>query len=160
MTKKQLAKDLVEVTKSVFDMMIPLPVQVGKPASRGGKGITDGVSAVIGLAGSFSALIRAHCTTSAALGIASMLLDEEMTEIDEDVEDAIGEVANMLAGGLKGKFAEFGAKLEIAIPSVVSGQNYKIRQPDNVTGVRVPFDLGEDKRLEITLIVESSVIDE
>lgn len=159
MTKKDLARYLVEVTRDIFEMMIPIPLQIGKPLSQGGNRVEGGVSAIIGIAGDFSALIRSHCTLEAALEIAGILLDEKMSEVNEDVEDAIGELANMLAGGLKGKFAESGAKLEIAIPSVISGKQYAIKQPDNVTGVRVPFDLGSDKRLEITLIVEAKVVE-
>ena len=158
-TKRQLATYLVEITKDIFDMMIPLPLQIGKSSAVGGSGVLDGVSAIIGIAGDFSALIKAHCSTPGALAIAGALLGEEMAEVNADVEDAIGELANMLAGGLKGKFGTLGAKLEIAIPSVVSGQKYSIKQPADVTGVRVPFDLGEDRRLEVTLIIESRLVE-
>ncbi|MCZ6680350.1 MAG: chemotaxis protein CheX [Candidatus Poribacteria bacterium] len=158
MTRKQLARYIVESTKDIFDMMIPLPLKIGAPVSKGGQKIVDGVSAMIGIAGDFSALIQIYCSRPAALEIATILLDEEMLEVNEDVEDTIGELANMLAGGMKGKFAESGANLEIAIPSVVSGREYSISQPDNVTGVRVPFDLGGENRLEVTLIVDSKVI--
>ena len=158
MTRKQLARYLVEITQGVFEMMIPIPMTIGKPTAQGGEKIVDGISAIIGIAGDFSALITAYCSQEAALQIAGALLDEPMSQIDEDVKDAIGELSNMLAGGIKGKFSEFDAELELAIPTVISGNKYSIKQPTNVSGIRIPFLLEGDNRFEVTMIIEARMV--
>ncbi|HTN76535.1 MAG TPA: chemotaxis protein CheX, partial [Pirellulaceae bacterium] len=73
-----------------------------------------------------------------ALKAASAMLMMEATEIDNDVIDAVGEIANMVAGSAKAELAEF--ELSISLPSVITGRGHEVRFPSNVTPICVPFD--------------------
>ncbi|MBV8520769.1 MAG: chemotaxis protein CheX, partial [Acetobacteraceae bacterium] len=48
------------------------------------------------------------------------------------VNDALGEVSNMLAGAWKGRLPEFSASCMLSVPAVVSGTNYQLhmQKPD------------------------------
>ena len=67
--------------------------------------------------------------TNVACKLASAFAGEEMDEGHADFADAIGELANMVAGGAKAQFS--GLEVSISLPSVVVGDPHVV----NVTGV-------------------------
>jgi chemotaxis protein CheX len=69
--------------------------------------------------------------------LASALAGEEMTKLDDDATDAIGEIANMVAGAAKAKFPTDGAT--ISIPSVVLGR-HKVVYPRGVPIIAIPCE--------------------
>jgi CheY-specific phosphatase CheX len=57
---------------------------------------------------------------------ASMLCLEEGEEVsEEDLADAVGEVANMIMGGVKSRLQDEYGAIEISIPTVISGRILK-----------------------------------
>lgn len=52
------------------------------------------------------------------------IFDQEYTEIDDDVTDAVGELTNVIYGSTKTILNNLGYKFEMAIPSVVTGVAY------------------------------------
>ena len=73
------------------------------------------------------------------MGITGAMLGMEVTELDEDAKDAIGEIANMVAGGLKEALAASGRKIELAIPTTVIGKSIRTSGLSGATRVMVPF---------------------
>ncbi|RKY36873.1 MAG: hypothetical protein DRP78_02585 [Candidatus Omnitrophota bacterium] len=59
------------------------------------------ISAVIGLAGDVEGWVAVCFSKNALLKIASNMLAEEKGFIDRDVQDVVGEIVNMVAGGSK-----------------------------------------------------------
>lgn len=55
-----------------------------------------------------------------------MMMMEEDDEIDEaEVQDALGEITNLLTGGLKSRLLDSVGDIEISVPTVVCGKNVK-----------------------------------
>ena len=50
----------------------------------------------------------------------------EFEEIDDTVQDAIGEICNMLAGAWKGKVPELAAHCGLSVPAVITGCDYNL----------------------------------
>ncbi len=73
------------------------------------------------------------------LAIAGAMLGMDLEEIDADVKDALGEIANMLAGGLKERFSEENVGLELAIPTAIAGKSYTISSPTRSNRIVIPF---------------------
>ena len=86
---------------------------------------TSNISSMIGLGGDIRGLLSLHFPQSVATAITSGLLGVEVTDLDEDVKDATGELANMIAGNLKIILAEYGLSAELAIPHTIIGNAYK-----------------------------------
>ncbi len=84
------------------------------------------VTAMIGLAGSYSGMVNVHTPQSLALRITSSMLGMDIEELNEDVSDALGEIANMIAGSFKQHLTRRGAETRISTPSVVTGSNYDV----------------------------------
>ncbi len=137
----EFAKKIVETTEEIFSTMIFMDVSP-EPALEEGKQVLDcHVSAMIGLTGSISAMLSIHCPEATGLAIAGGMLGMELEEIDADVKDALGEIANMMAGGLKERFSTEDIDLELAIPTTVTGKSYTISAPKDSRRVVIPFSI-------------------
>jgi chemotaxis protein CheX len=105
--------------------------------------VPPGLSAIVGFGGRISGYIAIHLAPKSACTLAASLLGMTFNEMDDIVADAMGEMVNMLAGGLK-KFASQDEDLfKISIPSIVYGNDYSTHAPKNserlLIGVRTEF---------------------
>ena len=139
----EFANKIVQATEEIFNTMIFLPITPEAPFSQGSQILSCHVSAMIGLTGDFTGMLSIHCPGPVGLGIAGAMLGMDLEEIDADVKDALGEIANMLAGGIKAAFAAENVGLEIAIPTAISGKSYTISSPKGSDRVVIPFNIDQ-----------------
>jgi chemotaxis protein CheX len=107
----------------VFEMMMGLPCG---PAEEAGAAEGETVAALIGLAGALTGTVVVQCSKAGAMRVCGAMTGVESTEVDETVRDAMGEVANMVAGAWKGYDAELTSKCLLSTPMVVVGQKYEL----------------------------------
>lgn len=100
---------------------------------------TFDVSAIIGLTGETSGSIIISMPTKLACRIASNMLMEEVTELNKNVEDAIGEIGNIVVGDARRSLIQDGHQLSISIPTVVIGVGHKISRSGDVPCIAIPF---------------------
>lgn len=81
------------------------------------------------LEGCLAILSDEECGRNIAVSMLGLGPDDEVSA--EDIQDAIGEVANMVMGGVKGRLAEHYEELQVSIPSVVRGKDLKSSLGDN-----------------------------
>ncbi|WP_303721654.1 chemotaxis protein CheX [Malonomonas rubra] len=71
-----------------------------------GKEILDShVSSMIGLSRDFTSILNIHCPGNVGMAITSKMLGMDVECIEGDVKDTLGEIANMVADGVKEAFA-------------------------------------------------------
>ncbi len=99
------------------------------------------LSGVIGFAGELQGTILLHMPQSVALSITNAFLELELEEINSEVTDAIGELANMVAGGVKYLLPDHGQNIQLSIPSVISGKGYTCEATGNHSRILVGFEL-------------------
>jgi len=87
-------QDIVAATEEIFSSMIMLEVSPGESFQREDSKLTDSVSGIVGLAGEIKGMLAIHLPKQAALDVTTAFLGMDVEEIDEDVCDAIGELAN------------------------------------------------------------------
>ncbi|MDP6977121.1 MAG: chemotaxis protein CheX [Myxococcota bacterium] len=80
--------------------------------------------------------------------VAAMLGDEE-ENVDDDLVDGAGELANMIAGAAKGALGDAGYHFELSIPAVIMGAKNVVSPQTAMKGVRIecacnglPFVIG------------------
>ena len=96
------------------------------------------ISGIIGLSGKAIGTVVLSLSENMALKAASTMLMGEMTEINADVVDAVGELANVVAGAAKAELEQY--QLTASLPSVITGRNHSVRFPSNVTPISIPFE--------------------
>lgn len=106
-------------------------------------------TAIIGLSGSIRGAVALSFPEDTAKNIGKRFVQiDELTK--EEMMDALGEVANMVAGSAKARFE--GHEISIGLPTVVSGQEYWLAHPKDSVTLVVPYqsELG-DFTLNVTL---------
>ena len=136
-TGPSLERNLIRDVKKIFNSMIGLddllhlPLAVD-PASH----FTDCISAMVGFAGSYNGLVSLHVSNELARRITAEMLNQPIEPTEEEVEDALGELANILAGSFKQHLSKESLEIRLAIPTVVSGRQYVIhvaKKPEVMT---------------------------
>ncbi len=92
----------------------------------------------------------------AALMIYGLMTGENVAQINREVQDSIGELANIVAGGAKSELAKSGLAFHISIPSVIVGKNHAISHKVDTPVVVIPFLIGKAKHrfvMEISMKV-------
>lgn len=100
-----------------------------------GSGTEYRITGCVHISGGWQGAICAECSYEMAVAIAAAMFEMEPEEMSEDeVRDAYGEVANLLAGQLKNDLPE-GSSL--SLPTVTKGQDYLINVPGSQLAQRV-----------------------
>ena len=91
--------------------------------------IDTALSAIVGFGGKMPGFLALHLGAESACTLASALLGMSFEGIDDIVTDAMGELVNMLAGGLKKNLSQNEELFRISVPSVILGKDYSTHAP-------------------------------
>lgn len=138
-------KIICESVEEIFSTMIFMEAAAEAPLEEGQEVLGCHVSALIGLSGDFTAMLGLHCPEPVGLDITGAMLGMKLDAVDADVKDALGEITNMLAGGLKARCAATGMDLQLAIPTAISGQSYTISAPKGGCRMVLPFRIASGR---------------
>lgn len=145
----QLFLPFAESIQSVFSTMLGLDVSVGEIEPIGDSEDHD-VSGIIGLSGDVTGNAALCFSAEVAGKIIESFVGMPMDPASEDFADAIGELANMVAGSAKAMYD--GLHVSLTCPSVVVGANHKIRSQREIPAVKVPCECAHGSFfIEITL---------
>ena len=127
----------ISATTNAFETMVNCKLTRGEIRLLNGESPSHPISGIIGLSGKAVGTVVLSLSEQVALKAASALLMTEVSEINDDVIDAVGELANMVAGAAKAKLEEY--ELSVSLPSVITGSGHEVRFPSKVTPICVPF---------------------
>ncbi len=145
LTEDQLIKSLIKDVQDVFINMVGvedlmhLPIQIDVTTH-----FKDCLTAMVGLAGTYNGLVSVHIPWALAISFTSLMLGMEVTEIDDDVNDAMGEIANMVAGSFKQHLSKGGSDIQLSTPSIVNGADYVVSTGQNLENVTLKFATDEE----------------
>ena len=142
-------------TREVFGTMLGHDIQVGEAREEPAETSTfDGVVALVGVAGLWTGSGRISCSSRLACSLAGIMLMSSYDAVNEEVLDAVAEVANMIVGNVKTFFEDrLSAPLGLSIPTVVFGRNYQTRFAGVPAWTVVPFKFqGEPLEVRFCLI--------
>ena len=137
-------KTIIEYVRAsaadVFSTMLGLEI-VNEPeySDQNAPTISDGVLAFVGLAGSWTGAGVISCSAAFACRICNQLLMSDATSVNEEVLDAVGEVANMIIGNFKTMIEEHLGPLGLSIPTVIYGRNFTSRSLGTNSWIVLPF---------------------
>ena len=95
-------------------------------------------------------IISVTFTEKCIFYIVTGMFGEEVKELNAEIGDAVGEIANMISGQARQKLEGQGTNLQAAIPSVVIGKNHTISHLTKQPIIALPFSTqGGDFTVEI-----------
>jgi chemotaxis protein CheX len=152
----KLLPAFVDSATDVFRTMVFMPVIHGQPSQKSRGTPTGAISGTISLTGedvtgNLSIMLSKPLATKIFRSMMGMDASAQVNE--QEINDVVGELANMIAGGGKSKLQEVGVNFKIGLPSVVVGENHHIEPPKNVDTVVVSLtaETGEEGELFLEL---------
>ena len=127
--------------REVFEIMLGTKLRT-QPA--GADAVPADLTAMVGLAGQLCGVLTLRCSSQSAALMASRMLGLEVKESDGQMWDAVGEIANMIAGNFKNKLTGMADRCMLSVPTVITGSDYSCRS------------MADTGPLEVTLLFDGS----
>ncbi len=135
----ELRERMVASTIEIFTSMVLMDVTVAEDVDQKYGTLANSITGVVGLTGTIRGVLAIHIPHVVALEITGNFLGIELDQVNEDVEDAIGELANMVGGNVKSLLSEKGRDIELSLPSTVSGKEYGFHTIKGAEKTIIPF---------------------
>jgi chemotaxis protein CheX len=135
--KAEHVNPFIASTEETFVKMVGIEAKHGKLALRKDSRLDYDISGIIGLSGGAKGMISLSFPKAVALAITNLFMQAENKEIDKDTVDALGELANIVAGNAKKGLSDF--NINISLPNVIVGANHQVLEPKDVVSFVVPF---------------------
>jgi chemotaxis protein CheX len=135
----KMINPFINATLNVLETMAFVKAGAGKPYLKKDNNAQGDVSGVIGFTGEANGTVYVTFDEPCILKIVSNMFGEEMTEINDEITDAVGELTNMISGQARKELEELGKIYDGAIPSVITGKNHKLVPMTKGPRVAIPF---------------------
>ncbi len=137
-----LVNPFIEATLSVLETTASTEANLGKPfLKRESKALGD-ITGVISLSGEFNATIALSFTKDGILSIVSKMFGEELSELNDEIKDAVGEISNMVSGQVTNNISTLGDSLKAVLSTVILEQDHSIPHIGQFPVVAFPFETG------------------
>ncbi|MEW6368637.1 MAG: chemotaxis protein CheX [Acidobacteriota bacterium] len=127
MDRDSAIRNLIEATREVFGKMITIPLGEDPTFETEAEARRCEIVGMVSLAGRSMGVVSLHCSPRLGLLIASNLLGSPVTEVGEELEDAVGEVTNMVAGNFKTRMSQEGEMFDLSVPTVIMGKDFSVK---------------------------------
>ena len=97
------------------------------------------VTGVLGLTGPVNGSIALSFSEAAILEVVTNMFGEAFKEVNSEVQDAVGELSNMVCGDARGVLESKGYAFQGSIPTVISGAGHSITHSIPAPSVVIPF---------------------
>ena len=114
------------------------------------------IASAVGFIGDMTGVAYLYASSSFANSMTAVMLGmgESEAQGDEMVNDAMGELANMIVGNLKAAMVEKGMSCVLTIPSIVRGSNISIEAVSSATRRVLCFRCGDGQNLVVELMIK------
>jgi chemotaxis protein CheX len=131
----QFVVHFVRSIREVLKTMAGVTVAVGSPSLKKDPISTYDVSGIIGFSGAFAGSMVLSFQKCTAQAIVCAFAGAPIAPESPDFADAIGELANMIAGSAK---TGFGEGTSISVPSIVMGAGHVVARLHDVPCIVIP----------------------
>jgi chemotaxis protein CheX len=143
--------ELARAACEVFEIMVETSLDA---ATENSSPFVSDFTAIVGIAGSLCGLVGLHTSSECARRMAAKMLGTDEVTAGEDVQDAMGEVCNMIAGSFKAKIAGLADGCALSVPTVIIGRDFALFSLANGEHYELTYSF-EGKPLSVTLDLHS-----
>ena len=135
----KMMNPFINATLNVLQTMAFVTAEAEKPYLKKDHNAQGDVSGVIGFTGEANGTVYVTFDESCILAIVSSMFGESVPEINKDIEDAVGELTNMISGQARKELEEANRVFRGAIPTVISGKQHKLSSMTKGPKIAIPF---------------------
>jgi chemotaxis protein CheX len=146
--EEKMLPAFIESCVKAFETMAFMATTPGEPMSKE-SGLPQGqISGTIGVTGDIALTGDNLCGNVSlifpdqigqSIFRSMMMMEADEPVADNELQDAVGELANMAAGGAKAAMQAMGLNFNISLPSVVVGSGHHLAQPANAMSLVIPM---------------------
>ena len=134
----EFEQEIKQLTASVWESILQLPIEPAETALPSG---TRTFSASVQITGVWTGTVLLSCGAAMAAQAAGIMLNVEPADAAlADIQDAMGELVNMIGGNIKALLPE---TCRLSLPTVVEGSDYSVRVPGSTLVTNVAFRCAE-----------------
>jgi len=123
-------------------------IRIGSPLQE-----SDGVVALVGMAGPWIGTGALTCRPDLACTMAGKFLMTEYPEVNDEVLDAVAEIANMVFGNLKTCIEERVGEMGLSTPTTIYGASFTTKIGGSQSWSLIPFHLcGGEMLIQICVL--------
>jgi len=130
-----LVLPFMKSAREVFSTMVGVATTIGDPHLKEQPAPTYDVSGIVGFSGDVIGSVVVSFQSACAIALVNAFTGTEFALSDPDFADAIGELANMIAGSAK---KEFELICNITVPSIIIGPGHTVARLSGVPCVVIP----------------------
>lgn len=145
----------VEAVINILETTATLSVKARRPYLKKDSVATGNITCNLKLTGDINGTVSISFTSGSILNIVSNMFGEEMTEMNEEISDAVGEIANMISGQVTTKFAEMEKTLKVETSSIQTEEKHMIEHDLTHPVIAMPYIAGKGE-LTIEVCFEES----
>jgi chemotaxis protein CheX len=146
---------LKSAVADVFRTMLSMETRV---VPMTGEAMSDEpqVAGSVGFIGDLTGVVYIYCPVDFARRVTSMIVETPLEEIegDEMINDSMGELANMIVGGLKAQLVAGGHTCVLTIPSIVRGNHFSIEATSTTTRRVLCFRCQDGVNLVVEILIK------
>ncbi|GHU44050.1 chemotaxis protein CheX [Spirochaetia bacterium] len=161
---EEYIRPIIVVCKNVFKETLDLDLEEERPFFTKKESWEDcDLSAVIGITGGAHGAVIISMKKKIGLQITEKLTGLKYTDIDDDVQDAVGEIINIIAGNIKQSLNDLShlddsSHLFISLPTVIRNSEKRIKWPvkESARILCIPFKIFKDESFFLSVTLEKN----
>lgn len=144
----ELRASVIDIVDSIWGNTLMLPVGSGDPA-RVKAAHQRTFAGVVQITGAWDGAVAIQCTDTLARRASVVMLGLTEPQVTlADIQDTLGELANMAGGNLKAMLPE---PCSLGLPVVVEGQDFRLRLPGSQEVTQCTFE-SENEPFTVTVL--------
>ena len=136
----EIARPFIKATLDILSTMAGITATAGTPYIKKNHVAKGDVSAIVGVTGDKAGSIAVSFSRACAIALVKGMLGDDIHDVLQDTQDAVGEVTNMVSGQARVGLREMGIALQGSTPTVIVGDGHTIRHISTSPVVAIPFN--------------------
>ena len=142
--EEQLIAHLDREVRAIFATMIGTDISQQQKTIMMNPISNDLVTATVKFVGSYNGMISMNTPQKLAIAFASLMLGVDISDYDDDVNTAIGDIVYTIGSSLKYFFEKNDHKVLLSMPSVTRGDEYLINTASNTHKSTLTYELNSE----------------
>ena len=144
MLRIEHVRPFIDSVRTTIEMMLGSAPTMMRPYLKGDHADWGDISGIIGFAGEkLVGSVALSLPANSAKIVYQKMVGEEVSDLNSEVQDSIGELVNIIAGNGKTALSAIGLHFDITIPSVIVGDKHVISYKADEPILVMPFAIDD-----------------
>ena len=140
MLEAKIINPFLEAAANVLQTMAMIQATPGKPFIKKDGTALGEVTGIIGITGDHTGSLSISFSKSCIASVVTNLFGTTVTEVNDEVCDAVGELTNMISGDARRRLEAQEVMLQGGTPTIVSGRDHSVTHIHDGPYLAVPFE--------------------